>query len=101
MNKKAFRSLLEWVPVSDRITTARFQSSFQKMTIIQCYAPTNQADPDDKDIFYQQLQSVIDNTARRDIILLIGDMNAKVGSDSTGREFTMGNEVLGEMNENG
>ena len=97
MNKKAFRSLLVWEPVSDRIITARFQSSFQKMTIIQmiqCYAPTNQADPDDKVIFYQQLQSVIDNTARRNIILLIGDMNAKVGSDCTDREFTMGNEGL-------
>jgi len=44
---------------------------------------------------------VIDKSARRDIILLIGDMNAKVGSDNTVTEFTMGKDGLGEINENG
>ena len=71
------------------------------MTIIQCYAPTNQATKEDKDNFYNQLQTVLDRAHRRDITLLMGDMNAKVGEENTGREFTMGREGLGVMNENG
>ena len=38
---------------------------------------------------------------RRDIVIVMGDMNAKVGSDNTGREHVMGAEGMGTINENG
>ena len=101
LTKRASRSLLEWEPVSERILTARFQSKFQKVTVIQCYAPTNNADEEVKEEYYEQLQSVLDKTPKRDITIVMGDFNAKVGSDNTGKEFTMGTEGLGVMNENG
>ena len=81
--------------------TARFQSKFQKVTIIQCYAPTNAADQEVKEDYYEQLQSVLDRTPKRDITIVMGDFNAKVGSDNTGREFIMGAQGLGTRNENG
>ena len=49
------------------------------MTIIQCYAPTNNADPRKKEEFYRQLQTTVDNTPTGDIKILMGDMNAKLG----------------------
>ena len=101
LSQKASKSLLEWEPVNERIITARFQSKFQKVTILQCYAPTNQADQQDKEDFYGQLQNTLDNVPRRDITIIMGDMNAKVGSINTGRELIMGKEGLGTMNENG
>jgi len=101
LNKQASKSLMEWEPVSERIITARFESKFQKVTLVQCYAPTNVDDQQVKEDYYRQLQGVMDKIARRDIVLVIGDMNAKLGSDNTGREFVMGKEGVGEINENG
>ena len=67
LSKKAKASLMEWEPVSDRIIVARFMSKIQKLTIIQCYAPTNVAEQEDKEDFYNQLQGIIDSVTSRDI----------------------------------
>nr|KAG5685192.1 hypothetical protein BaRGS_011091 [Batillaria attramentaria] len=72
-----------------------------KLNIIQCYAPTNDAEQEKKDDFYQQLQTVIDRGGAKDMTILMGDFNAKIGSDNTGYEDTMGTHGLGQMNENG
>ena len=53
LTKKATRALLEWNPVSSRIISARFETKFQKTTIIQVYAPTNNADENEKDEYYK------------------------------------------------
>ena len=45
------------------------------------------------------LQGVIDGVARKDLILLLGDFNAKVGSNNTG--FETGKHGLGETSDNG
>ena len=72
-----------------------------KLNVIQCYAPTNDADEDKKDSFYQQLQDVIDSKGNKDITIVMGDFNAKIGANNTGYEDTMGTQGLGQMNENG
>nr|KAG5694141.1 hypothetical protein BaRGS_001468 [Batillaria attramentaria] len=54
-----------------------------------------------EDDFYQQLQTVIDRGGAKDMTILMGDFNAKIGSDNTGYENTMGTHGLGQMNENG
>ena len=59
LTKKAKGSLLEWNPVSARIITARFDTKFQNTTLIQAYSPTNNATEDDKDDFYNSLQTTI------------------------------------------
>ena len=48
-----------------------------KLTIIQCYAPTNEAEDDAKDNFYEQLQTFLSKVPRHDMVS--GDLNAKVG----------------------
>lgn len=73
----------------------------QKVNVIQCYAPTNNAQEDCKTVFYGRLQAVINKQASRDVILLMGAFNVKIGSDNTGRDQSMGKHGLGEMKENG
>ena len=63
------------------------------MNIIQCYVPTY--DDQIEEDFYNQLQSAIQRYTERDIHVLMGDLNAKVGSDTTGYEKITGHEVLG------
>ncbi|VDP49516.1 unnamed protein product [Schistosoma margrebowiei] len=71
------------------------------MNIIQCYAPTNDSNDDIKDQFYERLQSVIEKCPRKDLTILMGDLNVKVRIDNTGSEDIMGRHGLGERNENG
>ncbi|VDP33124.1 unnamed protein product [Schistosoma margrebowiei] len=71
------------------------------MNVIQCYAPINDYNDDAKDQFYDRLQSIIEKCPTKDLTNLMGDLNAKVGTDNTGYEEIMGRQGLGERNENG
>ncbi|KAI8498288.1 hypothetical protein Bbelb_242320 [Branchiostoma belcheri] len=61
LDKEASRALTGWKPVSDRIITARFQSRHGRTTIVQVYAPTDDAEESIKDQFYELLQDTFDN----------------------------------------
>ncbi|MBN3277657.1 CC171 protein, partial [Polyodon spathula] len=93
-------------PVNARLLRARFNGKHCKLTIIQCYSPTNNAEPEEKETFHDTLQAEKEKVPEHDV--LMGDLNAKVGSDNTGRERIMsfalphmGTQVCGTMNENG
>ena len=73
MSKKVAQCLDSWRPISDRIVEARFFSRFIKTTVIQVYAPTNEADDEVKDDFYEQLQKIVDEVPRHNMLLVIGD----------------------------
>ena len=66
-----------------------------------CYAPTNTASNEEKEMFYNQLQAAVDKISKRDMLIVMGDLNAKVGDVNIGREKEMGKHGLGTMNENG
>ena len=99
MSPEAMRALVSWEPVSPRILVARYNSKGRKVTII--YAPTNAANTDDKEEFYDQLKATINRAPKTDLKIITGDMNAKVGEDNTGRELIVGKHGVGEQNENG
>ena len=52
MSTEAEQALLEWKPIIERIIYARFFSKHIKLSVIQVYAPTNDANEKDKDHFY-------------------------------------------------
>ena len=101
ISKMAAKTLTQWEPISERIITARFVTQHAKVTVVQCYAPTEAADDADKENFYNTLQDVLNNIPQHDIKLLIGDLNAKVGQENTGWERTMGRNGTGVQNSNG
>ena len=65
-------------PVSSRLITIRLRASPFNITIIQANAPTTDNDDDDIEDFYDQLQEVIDQAPKKDILVVQGDWNAKI-----------------------
>ncbi|XP_062577228.1 uncharacterized protein LOC134239086 [Saccostrea cucullata] len=101
LSRKSRQSLKEWNSVNDRIISARFFSRFVKLTMIQLYCPTNEADEADKDTFYERFQREIAKVPKHDILMVMGDANTKVGKSNEGWERVMEQEGIGIMNENG
>jgi len=101
LKKGLEQSVLEWKPVNSRLMSVRLKGRHVNITIIQCYAPTNDSDENDKEEFYNLLQTETEKTPRHDILVVMGDLNAKVGNDSTDYERVMGKHGVGTKNNNG
>ncbi|VDP42490.1 unnamed protein product [Schistosoma margrebowiei] len=103
LSKRAQNALIRWGSHGPRIIKASFKTTKKRITmdVIQCYAPTNDYNKDNKDQFYDRLQSVIEKCPTKDLTILMGDFNTKVGTDNTGYEDIMGRHGLGQKNENG
>ena len=71
------------------------------MTLIQCYAPTNDSEDDVKYNFYLRLQAEIEQVPMQDLIIIMGDLDAKVGADNSGSDRVMGGHGSGNIDENG
>ena len=102
-SKEISRTLLEWKPLGARMLRARFNGKYTKLTVLVCYAPTEDAEEELKDRFYDQLQAAIEDVPAHDMLLITGDLNARTGNDNTGRERVMGTHGLGfhSLNDNG
>ena len=103
LSRAAQGALVGWEAHGPRIVTASFRTKKRRinMDVIQCYAPTNDSDEEDKEDFYSRLQTIVQDRPRRNIIIVMGDFNAKIGSNNKGYEEVMGQQGLGEMNDNG
>ena len=104
LSRQAEKALISWEPVSSRLITATFRTKQKRILarFIMCYAPTNEATDEVKDQFYGNLKNVLgNNRPQRKLTVLMGDMNAKIGSRNIGYEDVMGTHGLGDMNNNG
>ena len=63
--------------------SVRFQGKPFNITVLQVYAPNSNAEEDDVERFYEDLQDLLELTPKKDVIFIIGDWNAKVGSQET------------------
>ena len=73
------RHILGYNPVSDRIISIRTQTQRINFSIIQVYSPTFTAADDEFEYFYNEFQDTLNGIPNRDIIMITGDFNAKVG----------------------
>ena len=78
-----------------------FCSKVSNISIIQCYAPTELADDNEKDEFYSRLNTVDGSTPRGDIVIVMGDLNAYLGVGNSGVENVLGKHGVGVRNDSG
>ena len=62
------------------MTSVHFQGKPFNITVIQAYAPTSNAEEAQVEQFYEDLQELLELTPPKDVLFIIGDWNAKVGS---------------------
>ena len=79
--------------------SVHFQSKPFNITVIQVYAPTTNAKEPEVEWFYEDLQDLLELTPKTGILFIIGDWNAKVGSQEI--PGVIGKFGLGVQNESG
>ena len=79
--------------------SVHFQGKPFNITVIQVYAPTSNAEEAEVEWFSEDLQDLLERTPKKDVLFIIGDWNAKVGSQET--PGVTGKFGLGIQNEAG
>ena len=87
----AISKMTEW--------SLHFQGNPFNITVIQVYAPTSNAEEAEVERFYENLQDLLELRTKNDVLFIIGDWNAKVGSQET--PGVTGKFGLGVRNEQG
>ena len=99
VNKRVRNAVLEYNLKNDRMISVRLQGKPFNITVIQVYAPTSNAEEAEVERFYEDLQDLLELTLKKYVFFIIGDWNAKVGSQET--PGVTGKFGLGMRNEAG
>ena len=83
VNKRVQNAVLGCNLKNDRMISVPFQGKPFNITVIQVYAPTSNAEEAEVERFYEDLQDLLELTLKKDVLFIIGDWNAKVGSQET------------------
>ena len=83
VNKRVGNAVLAYSLKNDRMISVRFQGKPFNITVIQVYTPTSNAEEAEVEQFYEDLQELLELTPKKDVLFIIGDCNAKVGSQET------------------
>lgn len=90
------------IAINDRLMTLRISIGRNKFaTLISAYAPTMTNEEENKEKFYADLRSVLKRINHQDKVFLMGDFNARVGSDHLAWPNVLGRHGIGNMNSNG
>ena len=99
VNKRVRNAVLGSNLKNDRMISVHFQGKPFNIIVIQVYAPTSNAEEAEVEWFYEDLQDLLELTSKKDVLFIIGDWNAKVGSQET--PGVTGKFGLGVQNEAG
>ena len=80
VNKRVQNAVLGCSLKNDRIISVHFQAKPFNITVIQVYVSTSNAEEAEIEWFYEDLQDLLELTCQKEVLFIIGDWNAKVGS---------------------
>ena len=89
------------IGISDRIAILNIKLSENEkpISIIQVYAPTEHADEEQKDLFYQELNQAMEQVSKT--VIIMGDLNAQIGKRNKNEDYYLGPYSFGKRNNNG
>ena len=83
VNKRVRNAVLGYNLKNNRMISICFQGKPFNIMVIQAYVPTSNAEEAELEWFYEDLQDLLELTPPKDVLFIIGDWNAKVGSQET------------------
>ena len=83
VNKRVWNAVFGCNLKNDRMISVRFQGKPSSITVLQVHSPTSNAEEAEVERFYEDLQYLLELTPKKDVLFIIGDWNAKVGSQET------------------
>ena len=83
VNKRVRNTVLGCNLKNDRMISVHFQGKPFNITVIHAYAPARNSEEAEVKWFYEDLQDLLELTHQKDVLFIIGDLNAKVGSQET------------------
>ena len=83
VNRRVLNAVLGCKFKNDRMISVCFQGKPVNITVIQVYASTTDAEEAETEWVYEDLQDLLELTPHKDVLFIIGDWNAKVGSQDT------------------
>ena len=102
MHNKVAQTMQTYSLISERMLSATIKTNQGLLTVFQIYAPDSSYDDESSECFYKLLQDEINKLPRTNKYMIIGDFNAKVGSNTTQQwDCTLGKFGLGQMNDRG
>ena len=99
VDKRVRNAVLGCSLKNDRMISVRLQGKPFNITVIRVYAPTSNAEETEVEWFYEDILDLLELTPKKDVLFIIGDWNAKVGSQET--PGIIGKFGLGVQNEAG
>ena len=80
VKKRVWNAVLGFNLKINRMISVCWQGKPFNITVIQVYALTSNTEKDEVEWFYEDLQDLLELAPKKDVLFIIGDWNAKVGS---------------------
>ena len=101
LSKQVAKSMMGYHALSDRVLIVKIASKPFNLVIVQVYAPTSASSDEDIEKFYDDLDAAYKLSGSQDTKIVMGDLNAKVGTEQDPLREVVGRHGLGSRNERG
>jgi exonuclease III len=81
IRNKIKKNILSFEPYNERLCKLQIKGQFNKLSIISVHAPTKEKSDEEKEKFYKDLQIVHNKIPKHDIVIILGDLNARIGKE--------------------
>ena len=101
VKKEITKNVMGFEPINERICKIRLKGKYRNITLINIHASTEEKDDDVKEQFYAELQQVQEKVPKHDLLIILGDCNAKIEREKAYQKVTSKHTLHDKTNGNG
>jgi len=101
VRKEVEKNIMSFTPINERICILRLKGKFHHITLINVHAPTEEKMEEEKDKLHDDLQKTYKRAPKHDIVMILEDLNVKIGKEKGYQSVTGKNTLHDVSNQNG